>query len=127
MLGGYGERILLTVEMIEALSSESPHDRVAAAIYFDSLVNQELGQLARVVGVNDPEPVLEELIQQGQVVELALSPQKKALSASKAPRVAGKAAAGDFAENARRSALGLRFRSPEIRRSVFVFVFQRDV
>ena len=67
----------LDLEMIEALASESPRERVAASIYFDWIYSQDLGRLARVVGVSNVDPVLAELVADNEVVELVLSPQKK--------------------------------------------------
>lgn len=68
------------VEMLEQLGSESPTARVAAALYFQSLQSDQLSDLARIAGVSDPSPHVEELKRKGQLTELVLSPQKNLIT-----------------------------------------------
>ncbi|MGI9517676.1 MAG: selenocysteine-specific translation elongation factor [Pirellulaceae bacterium] len=65
--------------LLRQLASKERRERVAAALFFDSLHNNELRDLSRIAGVANPEELVAELIADGTVVELPLSPQRTLL------------------------------------------------
>lgn len=61
------------LDRLGQLGSDQPEVRVAAALYFDSCYNQNLPDLARIVGVADAESVVHALVQSGDVIEIPLT------------------------------------------------------
>ncbi len=68
------------IQMLEQMGSEVPTQRVGAAIYFQSMQNDHLSDLARIAGVSSPAENVQQLKEAGQVVELKLSPQKSLIA-----------------------------------------------
>ena len=67
------------VEMLNGMSSGDAKQRVASALFFRSLQNNQLASLARVAGVSAPQAIVESLVADGDLVELQLSPQRNLL------------------------------------------------
>ena len=64
------------LEMLGRMGSEDPAIRVSSALYFHSMHNDQLTDLARIGGVSDASRHVEALIESGELAELKLSPQK---------------------------------------------------
>jgi len=62
--------------MLAQLGSTEAAQRVAAALYFQSMHNDQLTDLARIAGVSDAVKNVETLKNEGSLIELTLSPQK---------------------------------------------------
>ncbi len=65
-----------TLQMLAQLGNAEPHKRIAAAVYFDSVSNQELDSLSRTAGVAEPEPIVEKLVASGELVKIPLTAHK---------------------------------------------------
>ena len=70
-------------EMLGQLGSENATERVAAALYFQSMLNDQLTDLARIAGVSDASSHVEKLRESGELSELVLSPQKSLIAHKK--------------------------------------------
>ena len=68
------------IQMLEQVGSKKPGQRVGSAIYFHSMQNDELGDLARIAGVSTPLKYVEQLKETGELIELKLSPQKSLIA-----------------------------------------------
>lgn len=62
--------------MLNQLGSADATERVSAALYFQSMLNDQLTDLARIAGVSDATSHVEQLKESGELTELILSPQK---------------------------------------------------
>ncbi len=68
------------MQMLEQLGSVEPSDRVGAALYFQSMHNDQLSDLSRIAGVSEATQHVAKLKEAGQVAELVLSPQRNLLA-----------------------------------------------
>ena len=67
----------VALESLAALRDGDERQRTAAAIYFAGTQPWTMADLARLSGIDDPAPVCEELIAEGELVELKISAQRK--------------------------------------------------
>ena len=60
----------------EELASNDPARRVAASLFLDSRFNHELDNLARIAGVAQPGPIVESLVESGEVIQVTMTTHK---------------------------------------------------
>ncbi len=65
-----------TIQILEQMGAAAPAPRVAAAIFFDSISNQDLDNLSRIAGVAQPRPIVDELVKSGEIIEIPLTAHK---------------------------------------------------
>ncbi|HET6881055.1 MAG TPA: selenocysteine-specific translation elongation factor [Pirellulales bacterium] len=61
---------------LAGLSAEDPIERAAAALSFIGLADWQPSDLVRAAGVDRPDKAVERLVEQGSLIELALSPSR---------------------------------------------------
>lgn len=66
------------IEMIQKLAAKDPVGRASAAIYLENNPAFEIPSLARTAGVTHPNQIYEQLVEQGDVLEIQLSVTRKA-------------------------------------------------
>lgn len=66
----------LAASMLNKLAGADPQGRISAALYFDSLANTELDELARIAGVSHPESLVQALVSEGEIIEIPVTAHK---------------------------------------------------
>ena len=66
--------------MLGNLGDADPKLRVSSALYFESRHNDQLSDLARIAGVSDCSATVEQLKEEGELIELKISPQRNLLT-----------------------------------------------
>ncbi len=65
-----------TIRQVEQLASREPIQRISAVLAFEVLPSTAMSDLARIVGVARPMPIVEQLVESGEVQRISLTAHK---------------------------------------------------
>lgn len=67
------------LQFLGQLAASDPATRCAAAVYLDNTLDWSLNELPATTGIYDPQPLVQQLLQSGQLVEIPVSAQRRVI------------------------------------------------